>query len=990
VDDNIDFTAPWKLLINGYRPDQEKLFETLFCQANGYLGVRGYAEEGIPGRDTIPRSYHEDEAHLPQQYIACLFDHSPVTAQTLVNLPTLRLTYILLNGERLDLAKGNVARFSRALDMRTGLARRSYEWTSPAGNMTRLQFESFLGRDRRHILCTRITLTPLNWSGTVALIDTLDGRAATLEQHHLDISEAGAIEHGLYMATTTRTSNITAVILKQTESKHMANYSPVVQNDMLISREISLACTESNALEITQYCALATSADRHAEGSAMERAKHELNAAVQCGFNTLLTENETTWSSAWAKADIQIDNDDPALQGRLRFYLYQLMQAYRADDSLLGIGAKMLSGQHYAGHYFWDTEIFMLPFYLYTDPDAARELLQYRIDDLDNARAKATAMGYRGAFYPWEGDPLHAGENCPRWWKDEKSGKNVRILCGEIELHINTAIVYGLDHHRRVTGDDAFWFGPAAPVILECARFWADRGEWDGDTFVIRDVIGPDEYHEHVNNDCYTNFTARWTIQQALDLLDNAPGIRRNELLQDLALTDEEQAEWRRVVTSIKIGYDPQRRILVQDDAYLSLPEMPGNRIDRSMPQYHFYKPDELSRMSMIKQASVLALHHLFPLAFDRSLIARNWAFYEPRTMHDSSLSAGSHAYVARLLEKDQASYDFFNKVLAMDIEAGHGAEEGIHAANAGNAWMIPVLAYGGIHATRDSLWCAPRLPKGWTRLAFKLIYRSRPLSFNITPGLIEIDAPKGPEGNLVIEGCAVPLDKTATRLRIARRPHAVIFDLDGVLVDSAICHFKAWKEIADQLGVPFDEERNHLLRGVSRRESFMILIEGSGLAFSGLAFKEEEITRLLEEKNERYRRFVLESGDALLLPGVKSLLSALRFAGLKLAVASSSRNTPALMQQAGLDQGFFHAVADGNDITHSKPDPEVFLLAAKRVHAAPEDCIVVEDAPAGVEGALRGNMRCLGIGGADLTGAHWIRPSIAETSPEDIFTFFA
>lgn len=978
---------PWVFEVDGYKPDQEKLHETWFTQANGYLGVRGYTEEGIPGLDRIPIDYHDHAEHAPDQYLAHVFDRSPVTGNTMVNLPTLRLTYLHVGEEKVDLSKGSVREFHRRLDLARGIQNRSFTWTSPKGRECRIDVESFLCRDRVNVLCTRTKIVPLNWNGVIRLDVTIDGSATTIRQHHLDLAGHGATGPDVMGQFITRTSGIQVVLLRRVVAR---SGTVVVAGDvsvkgLVVTRSFTAEARQGEPVSLDQFGVVTASTDPGESGHPLDRAVAIAGEVATLGYDALRREQEASWSRLWAWHDVTIDTGSPVLQQRLRFCLYQLLQAYRPGNPDLSIGAKLLSGQHYAGHYFWDTEIFLLPFYLYTMPEAAHDLLMCRINRLKGAREKAARMGFRGAFYPWEGDPLGGDENCPTWWEDEKSRVKVRILCGEIELHINTAIVYGLDHYRRATGDEAFWYGPAAPVVLECARFWASRGEWSGDTFVIKDVIGPDEYHEHVDNDCYTNFTARWNLLKAVELLDTATPERRDGLIAELGITAAEVADWKRIAAAIRIARDPERGILVQDDTYLSLPFSPPESLDLSKPQYRFFKPHELTRMSMIKQASVLALHHLFPLAFDRALMERHWAFYAPRTVHDSSLSAGSHAAVAALLERQADALGFYQQVLATDQDEAHkGCEDGFHAANTGSAWATTTMAFGGIFSTREGLWCAPRLPAGWSRLSFNLVWHGRRLGVLVTPERIDVTLEAGAPIRLVLEGRLVEVGKGAGVVSHERRPRAVIFDLDGVLVDSAICHYKAWKKLAEKLGVSFDEKKNDRLRGVSRRESLMIMLEGSGLNLSP-----SEIEQVMEEKNALYLDYVRQAGDSLLLPGVKERLNEWRFAGLKLAVASSSRNAALLLQQAGLDQGFFHAVVDGNQISQSKPDPEVFLKAAQQLGARVEDCLVVEDAPAGVEAARGAGMRCLGIGQADLAGADTLRTSLEACSTFDVFQLF-
>ncbi|MBU0676618.1 MAG: hypothetical protein KJ626_00745 [Verrucomicrobia bacterium] len=734
------------MTIGEYDSAREKSWEAVFCEANGYLGIRGYPIEGAPGMERVPSTYSEGPGTLPQQYVAAVFDGSPVTGKTMVNLPTWRLTYIHLGGEKLDLSSGRVDDYMRRLDMRGGTVCRAFIWTSSQGRRTRLSFKSFLSWERRHVLASRIEVTALNWSGDIRLSPTFDGAGCTLRHHHFQTVDEGETASGLRMSVRTAESDI---IVSMARSIHSNALEPgeMRTDKLLLQRDYNGMLSEGETLAIDEFCAVCTSVDVPDNHQPADRSLAILKEAESLGFDALLKEQADSWAARWRDSDVVVESDERVLQKRLRFYIYQMLQSFRGDDPRLSIGAKMLSGQHYSGHYFWDTEIFLLPFFIFTRPEEARCLLQHRTRNLAGARTKARELGFCGAFYPWEGDPLSGGENCPKWWADESSEKAVRILCGEIELHVNAAVVFGLEHYHRATGDDAFWSSEAGPVVVECARFWASRGEWDGRQFVIRDVIGPDEYHEHVDNDCYTNHLARWTLRLAAGISD-CEGV-----------TAEERDEWLRMADAMKDQYLAEAHLLAQDDEYLSLKgeNEPDTRGDK--PLYVKFSPDELTRMRFVKQASIIALFHLFPKAYDRELMRNCWDYYVPRTVHDSNLSAGSHSYVAARLDLQDEAVRFYESVLNTDLGDGQGnVGEGIHAANAGNAWMVAVMGFGGIYADENRLYIDPRLPGGWSRLAFPLYYRGRRLEVEVTPARLNVRATSGPSINLLLAGEEVNL----------------------------------------------------------------------------------------------------------------------------------------------------------------------------------------------------------------------------------------
>lgn len=968
----------WTYRVGSFDKKHLHNLEALFTQMNGYLGIRGYAEEGIAGYDGIPETGSDAIGSSPQQFIAGYFDKSPVTRNTMVNLPTLRLTRITLDGEKLDPAKGALAGYERVLDMRDAVTRREFTWTSPKGRRTALTFVSFLSQARPHLLLTEITIKPLNWSGPVEIEEVFDGTGLTIGQRHFDITAHGALNAGLYCGIKTRTSKLDAAMASfwETLGTSGLTFGAASHEGWIVSHCLSFAATKGKASRLRRFVAVCTDFDRGAKGTAKARALRELAAAANAGWNKLRAEQSAAWRALWDRANITIAGDADR-DFKLRYSIFQLLQAYRPGDSRLNIGAKFLSGDHYSGHYFWDTENFIFPFYLLTLPDYARHMLEYRVNNLPGAKIKAREHKFKGAFYPWEACPFDGRENCPTWWQDKAAKEPIFIPCGIIELHINTAVAMAASHFLAVGAGSR----PAAKdidrMLVEMARFWASRGTWEDGRFVIKNVIGPDEYHEHVDNNAYTNHTARWVIQRALEIASTA------SVAKALGITRKEIAEWQRVAGAIVEGYDTRHGILAQDDTFLDLEDVQPGRFKKGVPLFRQIDQNGLNKLKVIKQADVLALFHARPFDYDMALMQRCWDYYEPRTVHDSNLSAGTHAIVAHMLGRKDEAIKYLDMVLDLDIGNGsYNVAEGLHAANAGNAWGATVLGAAGVRWTGRELCCTPRLPAKWKSLTFPLVYRGRQMRWTITPKRVSVAIAKGKPVNLVVEGKLVRVPSKAVKLDISREAVGVIFDLDGVLVDSAVCHFHAWKAIAEELGVPFDEKRNDLLRGVSRRESLEILIDGHK------TLTEEEITHYLHKKNELYKKLVDNAGDEILLPGVKPFLTRLRMAGIRLAVASSSKNTPALLRQAGLDHHYFDAIADGNDIRNSKPHPEVFLLAARRAGVKPSRCIAVEDAPAGVEAGIRAGMKTLGIGHADLKGCTWRRDSIAHTSTDDIFSW--
>ncbi len=968
----------WKYEINRYDKTQNHFLETIFTQSNGYLGIRGYYEEGIPGYDGIPAIPSAEKiSSNPEQFIAGYFDRSPVTGNSAVNIPTLKLIYVYLNGEKLDLSTGILSEYSRSLDMSCALSERSFIWTSPLGKRTLVCFTSFLSYPRKHLHAMTIKIKPLNWSGNIILMDIFDSTGLTQKQEHYKVTDNGDINNGQFCEIRTNTSRLSAVMATSYDIPFSSKpeFSRSVSEGKGIIKKISLSASKGKTCEVRRYLVVYTDFDNDNKGKRLRKMTfNKLSSTMTAGWKTLLDEQRTAWKRLWSESDVKIEGDAER-NFKLRFYIFQLLQAYRSGDPRLSIGAKFLSGEHYSGHYFWDTEFFIFPFYLLTMPDAAQNLIEYRVNALPGAMKKAKRKKFKGAFYPWEASPIDNIENCPEWWHDKEMPKPVYIPCGNIEVHVNSAVANAAIQYLDVSGRKNPDKIKIFKMIVEIARFWSSRGTWKKGKYLINNVIGPDEYHEYVNNNAYTNHCARRDINVALEIVSDV------HIAKKLGISKRDISLWKKISNSIELSYDKKKMILAQDDKFLSLKEINFSKYEPTKPLFRQIPPEKLSRLQVAKQADVLAIFAANPFSYDYSLMQRCWNYYVPRTIHDSNLSAGTHANVANLLGRKEEALKYFDKVLNLDIgNESYNVYEGIHAANAGNAWNSTIAGFAGIKWDKDHIYCCPQIPEHWKSLSFSIYYRKRKINWEIGRNKIKISCSIGIPIRIVVEGKLFSINSAVSKLSIPRTKLGVVFDLDGVLVDSAICHYHAWKSIADELKIKFDEKKNDLLRGVSRRESLMIMIEGQ------IELTEEQIQHYMHKKNELYKKLVDESGESLLLPGVKNFLTKLKIAGLNLAVASSSKNTPSLLKQAGLDKFYFNSVADGNDIKNSKPHPEVFLLAAKRMGVNPKNCIAVEDAPAGIEAGKRAGMMTFGIGHADLGKCDLLRESIEKTDPSDIF----
>jgi trehalose/maltose hydrolase-like predicted phosphorylase len=487
-------------------------------------------------------------------------------------------------------------------------------------------------------------------------------------------------------------------------------------------------------------------------------ARHQLDHARHLGWRAVLSEHETAWASRWQCSDVEVDGDAPAQQA-LRFATYHLNSAANPADERVSIGARALTGDDYHGHVFWDTEIFLLPFYILTWPAAARALLMYRFRTLDAARAKSTRMGWRGALYAWESADTGAETTPEQVIAPDR--QVIDILCGKEEQHISADIAYAVWQYWQATGDEGFLRDAGAEILLETGRFWASRAQSEADGHRhIRDVIGPDEYHEHVDDNAYTNVMARWNIWRAIEvaaLLSKRWPDCWTRLSSRLGLDEAELIQWQHTAAAMATGLDPETGLFEQFEGYFALEEINlADYLGRSVPMDVVLGRERTQRSQVVKQADVVALLGLLPEEFVGGTAAANFHYYEPRCGHGSSLSRAMHGLVAARLGYSEMALSYFRQTAAIDLADTHVAiNGGVHIAALGGVWLTAVFGFAGVSLLNDGLAIDPQLPAGWSGLRFCLQWRGRRLKINIDQTRQRLDAAleEGEPMTLVVSG---------------------------------------------------------------------------------------------------------------------------------------------------------------------------------------------------------------------------------------------
>ncbi len=712
--------------------------ESLFCQGNGYMGQRAALEEEYVGQTRglfVNGTFH-------------CFDESEVTE--LPNLPDMTNIRFAVNGVRFSLDTGRVISSRRYLHLKTGELNRTVEWESPAGDRLRFDFRRFVSLHNEHLTGAKVEVTPVSGPVALKVESGINGRMTNTGSQHFCEGEKRIYGNTiLEMMVKAQGSDVSCCL----HAGHRLlldgqSFTPAVM-PIIDRRYLGLKCDvtleQNQTLTLEKICCVHTSRDQAYDVDAVmaaplmkEAGKSLVTDGLREGYEALFDKSRQAWEDFWHESDISVDSSREYDQLALRFALYHLNIMVNQNDSRVGIGAKALTGEGYKGHSFWDTEIFLLPYYTLTRPDTAKTLLTYRYKGLLGARRKAKENGYQGAMYPWEAAWIDDGEVTPLWGAaDVVTGLPLPILTGILEQHITADVAYAVWQYYTSTGDQDFMDRCGYEILLETAIFWASRVTWDEkkNAFVILDVIGPDEYKEHVDNNAYTNYMAHFNMRLALSIMDELEE-RGGEVYGRLSgriSFDVNRAVIKKAADLIYLPKtDEKSEIIPQIDGYFDLEPLDLDKYKKSSVVgtiYHDYNMDKIGKMQVSKQADLLVLMLLLSEQFSMDIKEKNFVYYEERTLHDSSLSKSTHCVLACDLGKTDIARHFFHG--ACDIDLGPvmtTSDMGIHSASMGGIWQCAVYGFGGVRILNGMLHVAPRLPEDWEKLSFPLCYKGQKL----------------------------------------------------------------------------------------------------------------------------------------------------------------------------------------------------------------------------------------------------------------------
>ena len=733
----------WAIFEENIDEERIRFFETIFTLGNGYLGSRGVLEEG----------YSKGYAGT---YLAGVYDRGDGQSYEIVNVPNPVSVEILVNGRKLHPEGMEVVEHQRVLDMQRAVLKR-HTIFADAGR--RYEYESlrFFSLKDIHLGVMAFSFRSLDADTEVTIKHTIDGKTRNEVQSigepikHYTVTHTSSPGNGTsYLEAKTPDLGILIGIATACNISGVKPESGVTAkscaDEESVAEELFFHAKKGRRYQFNRYISIYTS--RELKQGPEADCINGIQTAMRCGVSNLLKRHSGAWGRRWECSDIRIEGD-PEAQRALRFDIYHLLIAAPPQDIDVSIAAKTLSGEWYKGHIFWDTEVHTLPFFIYTQPGIAKDLLRYRYRRLQQAKDGALAQGYQGALWPWESAASGRDETPQSWVNFD--GTEIPVYNSRREHHIAGDVTYGVISYYQATGDEDFLLQYGAEMIFEVARFWASRVTYNKRSkhYDIKEVIGPNEFQESVDNNSYTNYLAKWVLRSGAELYDylrkRHPG-RLRTIAERTALRKQETEFWKELAE--KIAFLADGSGLVEEFAgYFDRKDVTISEWDENgMPVWpHAITLAKAKETQLVKQADVLLLLHLFSNDFSLEAKKTNFTYYVGRTTHKSSLSMASYAAIALEIGNIQKAQMYFN--LAVNTDLGNiyrNTELGIHAAALGGVWQIVVHGFGGVRLKDGVLSISPRLPDTWRQMRFQVWFRGALIELTQSKGEVEVFMSRG------------------------------------------------------------------------------------------------------------------------------------------------------------------------------------------------------------------------------------------------------
>ena len=725
------------------------LNEALFHNANGYIGVRSVFEEGYPEGFTSVRGQYingfYDTAQLRQaERLYGLVDEK----QTMLSVADTQTIRLIIGDETFSMFSGTVLQSRRTLDMDAGVTTREVTWRSPKGKELSIMIRRMACFHQLSLFTIEYTVTPLNFSGELMFSsehngnvinfgDPADPRTAEEYARYLTPLSCEIKQGASFITSRTSKSGLSMCsCVKNVIRKEHERLFYVHDNNAIC--ELTVHAQQDEAVTLVKY---AVFCDSIRCSDCRARTAAEMDAALAVPLQTLYEQQARYLAEYWTHCSVEVDCDGQMSQAIL-YNLYQLIQSVGKDEHCC-IAPKGLSGEGYEGHYFWDSEMYIHPYFVITNPDIARRLIEYRYATLEMARENAKKIGHEmGALYPWR---TITGRECSGYFP-----------AGTAQYHINGAVAYAIIAYYLATGDLSLIETKGAEILFETARLWMDTGNFCGEQFHINDVTGPDEYTCLVNNNYYTNLLAQYHLQWAVKiyrLLGEKGALQ--PLIDKIGIRADEIDGFARAAQGMVLPYDAQLDINPQDDSFLQkqrweVKDIPKNK----RPLLMHYHPLHLYRRQVCKQPDTVLAHFILEDAQSEQTIRNSYEYYEKITTHDSSLSTCVFSIMAAKLKMEKKAMDYFGNSARLDLlDLQRNTKDGIHTANMGGTYMAIVYGFGGFRLKESGIWFAPMLPSGWSGYRFKIRYRDSRIAVAIHPDVCEFRLESGAPKDIFVYG---------------------------------------------------------------------------------------------------------------------------------------------------------------------------------------------------------------------------------------------
>lgn len=711
--------------------------ESIMCQGNGYLCIRGYAEENYPKKTATT-------------FVAGTFNIACENECT--ELPNTADSFsmeIIIDGKRFFLTEDNVIDYDKTLNIKTGELIRTFAYKTN-DNVIHFKFTRFVSADNLHLGVQRVVITPIEKDANIIIISGIDSRSTNSgDAHFIDDTRRFFEKRFIFTKLTTTQSRIDFFI----NAAHrifvdgVENFvipQPQMQRKQAFQK-YAFHIKKASNLIVEKYITYYTSIDNQTIACQDNETSYLLlKEIMKNGYDVLLNQSIQALSEKLGSRDtITIKSKNAFDQLAIHYAMYHLFVMTPAHDNRMNIGAKGMSGEGYKGHAFWDTEVFLLPRFIVQNPQVAKSLITYRYHGLEGARKKARENGFEGAMFPWEAANPEDGEVTPIFGgMDVYTGEREKIKTGFIEIHITSDVAFGVYSYFNYTGDVEFMNDYGYEIIFETARFWNARLESSqtDDLLHINNIIGPDEYTEHINDNAYTNYLAKWNMDYAVSCYNNIKEQNTSvyhSLTKKLGLSDEMMANIKQRASKVYIPVPDKDQIIDQDTTYRTLEEIDLSKYkqaDKVGIILEDYNLDQISKFKVSKQADIMVLFLLFGENWSDEVKAKNFAYYEPLCVHDSSLSFSTYSILANDIGNTQYSYELFQKATRIDIgQEMNACDAGVHAASYGGIWQCIVNGFAGVRLIGTQLNFNPRLPEEIDEIIFNMVYLGQTLKVQVT-----------------------------------------------------------------------------------------------------------------------------------------------------------------------------------------------------------------------------------------------------------------